>query len=123
MLGIVLILVLALMGGLIAYLGDKLGSKIGKKRLSLFGLRPHDTSVLMTIISGILVAAMTMGVLTVSSKEVRTALFGMKKLQEELQTLTASRDEAKRELTLSDERIEKAIVQNGARLILSLIHI
>lgn len=39
MLGIVLILVLALMGGLIAYLGDKLGSKIGKKRLSLFGLR------------------------------------------------------------------------------------
>lgn len=90
MLGIVLILVLALMGGLIAYLGDKLGSKIGKKRLSLFGLRPHDTSVLMTIISGILVAAMTMGVLTVSSKEVRTALFGMKKLQEELQTLTAS---------------------------------
>lgn len=31
MLGIVLIFVLALMGGLIAYLGDKLGSKIGKK--------------------------------------------------------------------------------------------
>ena len=29
-------------------------------------------------------------------------------------------DEAKRELTLSDERIEKAIIQNGA---LSLIHI
>ncbi|MFR8088813.1 MAG: topoisomerase, partial [Lachnospirales bacterium] len=27
-------------------------------------------------------------------------------------------DEAKRELTLSDERIEKAIVQNGARLII-----
>lgn len=37
--GITLILVLALMGGLIAYLGDKLGSKIGKKRLRLFGLR------------------------------------------------------------------------------------
>ena len=27
-------------------------------------------------------------------------------------------DEAKRELTLSDERIEKAIIQNGARLII-----
>ena len=27
-------------------------------------------------------------------------------------------DEAKRELTLSDERIEKAITQNGARLII-----
>ena len=95
------------MGGLIAYLGDKLGSKIGKKRLSLFGLRPHDTSVLMTIISGILVAAMTMGVLTVSSKEVRTALFGMKKLQEELQPLTASRDEAKRELSAQSTTIKE----------------
>ena len=27
-------------------------------------------------------------------------------------------DETKRELTLSDERIEKAITQNGARLII-----
>lgn len=113
MLGIVLILVLALMGGLIAYLGDKLGSKIGKKRLSLFGLRPHDTSVLMTIISGILVAAMTMGVLTVSRKEVRTALFGMKKLQEELQTLTASRDEAKRELSAQSTTIKELDRQIG----------
>ena len=94
MTGITLILVLALMGGLIAYLGDKLGSKIGKKRLRLFGLRPHDTSVVMTIVSGILVATLTITVLTIASKEVRTALFGMEKMRAEIASLTATRDKA-----------------------------
>lgn len=107
MLGVRLILILAVMGGLIAFLGDKLGSKIGKKRMRLFGLRPHDTSVLMTVVSGILVASVTMGVLTVTSKQVRTALFGMKKLQAELQTLTENREKANREISAQSETIQK----------------
>lgn len=105
--GITLILVLALMGGLIAYLGDKLGSKIGKKRLRLFGLRPHDTSVLMTILSGILVAALTITVLTISSKEVRTALFGMKKMRAEIASLTTARDQANQELSAQNAKIQE----------------
>lgn len=107
MTGITLILVLALMGGLIAYLGDKLGSKIGKKRLRLFGLRPHDTSVVMTIISGILVAALTITVLTVSSKEVRTALFGMKQMRREIASLTTARDQANQELSAQNAKIQE----------------
>lgn len=107
MTGVLLILVLAAMGGLIAYLGDKLGSKIGKKRLRLFGLRPHDTSVLMTIVSGILVATLTMGVLTAASKEVRTALFGMKKIQREIKSLTESRKKVSAELSAQNAKIEE----------------
>ena len=38
MFGIRLMFLLAVMGGLIAYIADKLGSKIGKKKLSVFGL-------------------------------------------------------------------------------------
>ncbi|WP_303816741.1 DUF3084 domain-containing protein [Acidaminococcus timonensis] len=105
--GFTLILVLALMGGLIAYLGDKLGSKIGKKRLRLFGLRPHDTSVVMTILSGILVAALTITVLTISSKEVRTALFGMKKMRAEIASLTTARDQANQELSAQNAKIQE----------------
>lgn len=105
--GITLILVLALMGGLIAYLGDKLGSKIGKKRLRLFGLRPHDTSVVMTILSGILVAALTITVLTIFSKEVRTALFGMKKMRAEIASLTTARDQANQELSAQNAKIQE----------------
>ena len=107
MTGITLILVLALMGGLIAYLGDKLGSKIGKKRLRLFGLRPHDTSVVMTIVSGMLVAALTITVLTIASKEVRTALFGMEKMRAEIASLTATRDKAHEELSAQSAKIEE----------------
>ena len=51
MLGIIIVLVLMVMGGLIAFLGDKIGSKVGKKRLTLFGLRPKYTSIIVTIIS------------------------------------------------------------------------
>ena len=107
MTGITLILVLSLMGGLIAYLGDKLGSKIGKKRLRLFGLRPHDTSVVMTIVSGMLVAALTITVLTIASKEVRTALFGMKQMRAEIASLTATRDKANEELSAQSAKIEE----------------
>ena len=49
MYGIVLIAVLVATGGIIAFIGDRLGTKIGKKRLSLFGLRPRYTSTIVTI--------------------------------------------------------------------------
>ena len=98
MFGLTLILVLAIMGGAIAFIGDKLGSKIGKKRLSIFGLRPYHTSVLMTVITGILIAAATLGVLAVTSKDVKTALFGMEKLKTELIALNKDKLTAQQEL-------------------------
>ena len=98
MFGLTLILVLAIMGGAIAFIGDKLGSKIGKKRLSIFGLRPYHTSVLMTVITGIMIAAATLGVLAVTSKDVKTALFGMEKLKTELIALNKDKLTAQQEL-------------------------
>lgn len=98
MFGLTLILVLAIMGGAIAFIGDKLGSKIGKKRLSIFGLRPYHTSVLMTVITGIMIAAATLGVLAITSKDVKTALFGMEKLKTELIALNNDKLTAQQEL-------------------------
>jgi uncharacterized protein (DUF3084 family) len=98
MFGIRLIVILAVMGGIIAYIADKLGSKIGKRRMSIFGLRPHDTSVVLTVLSGILIAACTIGVLSVSSQSARTALFGMDKLNKEMAALTEQRQAAEREV-------------------------
>lgn len=84
MYGIVLSLVLIVMGGAIAYIGDKLGSKVGKKKLSIFGLRPKYTSIIVTIITGILITSSTLGVLALTSKNVRVALFGMEKLNQQI---------------------------------------
>lgn len=72
-----LIVVLVLTGGVIAFIYDRLGSKVGKKKLSLFGLRPRHTSILVIIITGILITTVTFGILAIASKDVRTALFGM----------------------------------------------
>ena len=66
--GVKILVIIALMGGLIAYMGDKLGTKVGKRRMSLFGLRPKHTSIIVTIVTGLLVAAATVGVLTITSQ-------------------------------------------------------
>ncbi len=86
MYGIVLIAVLVATGGIIAFIGDRLGTKIGKKRLSLFGLRPRYTSTIVTIFTGFLITATTLGIMSVISRDVRTALFGMEQLNKDLQT-------------------------------------
>ena len=88
MYGLALIAIIAIMGGAIAYIGDKLGTKVGKKKLSMFGLRPKHTSIIVTIITGILISATTLGIMTAISWDVRTALFGMEELKEELVALT-----------------------------------
>lgn len=78
--GILLIAVLVITGGAIAFIGDRLGTKIGKKRLSIFGLRPRHTSIIITIFTGIVITTLTFGVMAAASENVRTALFGMEEL-------------------------------------------
>ena len=104
--GLTLIAILAVMGGFIAYIGDKLGTKVGKRRLSLFGLRPKYTSIIVTIITGVLIAASTLGVLSLASENVRTALFGMQALQAELHSLTNEVTAQNQELETSRAALE-----------------
>ena len=103
MYGIYLIAALVVSGGAIAFIGDRLGTKIGKKRLSIFGLRPRHTSNVITVITGILITGLTIGLLSLASKEVRTALFGLDELNASLET-------ARRELSLTAE--ELAAIRN-----------
>lgn len=115
MVGIRLIIIMAIVGGLIAYIADKMGSKIGKKRISLFGLRPKHTSILLTVLSGMIISTLTIGVVTISSESARTALFGMEKIQKELKSLNEEKATATQALNEAKEKVDK---QNG--LILEL---
>ena len=57
------------LGGMIAYFADRLGHRLGKKRLSLFGLRPRHTAEVITIGAGALIPFLTIvAILTVSSE-------------------------------------------------------
>ena len=101
-------LILIAMGGLIAFLGARIGSKVGKKRMTLFGLRPKYTSVIETIIYGILISFFTIAVLAVVNENVRVALFGLSNLQSEMQDLN-------QEIKVKNRELEKGKLQLEAR--------
>lgn len=107
MVGIRLIVIMAIVGGFIAYLADKMGSKIGKKKMSIFGLRPKHTSILLTVASGTIIAVLTIGVMAISSESARTALFGMDRLQRELRMLNAEKMNAGLALDAAKQKVEE----------------
>ena len=104
MYNLILIFTVLIISGLIAFVGDWVGFKIGKKRVTVFGLRPHFTAIFITIISGILIAIITVTILAISSNDVRTALFGMEELKEKLTYL--SREVGIRNVQLSNTKEE-----------------
>lgn len=108
MYGIVLIAALIVTGGAIAVIGDRVGSKVGKKKLSLFGLRPRHTSVIVTIVTGVLITTLTFAVLAAASENVRVALFGMEKLNEDMRDTQAKLDEAGQKLAAADKKQQEA---------------
>lgn len=123
-----MIIIMAIVGGLIAYIADKMGSKIGKKKMSVFGLRPKYTSILLTVISGTMIAVLTIGVMTIASQSARTALFGMEKLQQELKLLNEEKadaadalseaknkvDEQNQQISILDAKIKESTRENDA---------
>ena len=105
MYSVYLIGALVLTGGAIAFIGDRLGTKIGKKRLSILGLRPRHTSMIVTVLTGICITVLTFAVLAALSENVRTALFGMERLNAKM---TATQQElSMANLELSQARTEQ----------------
>ncbi|MBC8499266.1 MAG: DUF3084 domain-containing protein [Candidatus Atribacteria bacterium] len=111
MYSIILIFTLIVISGLIAFVGDWVGLKIGKKRITIFGLRPHHTAIFITIISGILIAIITVTILAISSNDVRTALFGMEELKEKLSYLSREVDLRNTQLSTTKEDLKKKTTQ------------
>lgn len=112
------IFVLVVISGVIAYLGDALGTMVGKKRLTVFGLRPRITALVVAISTGILITMLTLGVATFLSEDVRTALFSMDRirrdidqLQAEIRGLVDSRDRLEQEKKELFEDVERLTSQ------------
>lgn len=106
--GLYLIAVMIITGGAIAFIGDRIGTKVGKKRLSIFGLRPRHTSIIVTIVTGILITAISIGTLAIISKDVRTALFGMEELNATMYSTKIALAETINELTQAEQEIHRA---------------
>lgn len=107
-LGFYFIPILLLLSAVVAYIADKLGKKAGKKRLSIFGLRPKHTAIFMSISSGILIAAITIVVMLSLSQNARVALFGLQNLKEEISTLSKEKDNLINEKNSLQEEYNKS---------------
>jgi uncharacterized protein (DUF3084 family) len=68
---IAFLLLIVLVSGGIAYLADELGRKLGKKRLTIFKVRPRDTAKFGVVISGMVVSLLTIVLIVVLSSDVR----------------------------------------------------
>ena len=108
MTGWLLILALLALGGVLSTLGDRLGSLVGKARLSLLGMRPRRTAVLITVLTGSLISAISLGLMLLVSERLRTGLFELDRLEQRLQTSrleVARAEQGKRE---AQTRFEQA---------------
>jgi len=113
----VLIVATLVLGGLIAALGDRLGSKVGKARLRLFNLRPKQTAVVVTVVTGTLISASTLAILFTLSKSLRQGLFELddilakrRLVTEELQKVKKEKENIERHL--SSTLSQQTTVQN-----------
>ncbi|OUC12425.1 MAG: hypothetical protein B0A82_22505 [Alkalinema sp. CACIAM 70d] len=104
--GYILILAVLILGGVIATLGDRIGTRVGKARLSLFNLRPKKTAVVVTILTGILISASTLGILLVANRQFRDMILNFEVIQRRLRRANTDLDQAKAELGKTAEQKE-----------------
>ncbi|MGC8972421.1 MAG: DUF3084 domain-containing protein, partial [bacterium] len=55
-----LVLFLISISGIIALIGNYVGRRAGKKRISILGIRPYYTSMIITVLTGIIITAVTL---------------------------------------------------------------
>ncbi|QVV66868.1 DUF3084 domain-containing protein [Synechococcus sp. LA31] len=118
--GWLLILALLLLGGVLSTLGDRLGSKVGKARLSLLGMRPRRTAVVITVLTGSLISAISLGLMLLVSDRLRTGLFELDQLERRLRDGREDLERSQRELSAAEQdralaRTQLAMVEDQAQ--------
>lgn len=105
---------MVILGGVSAYVADVLGFKIGKKRISLYRMRPKHVAMVSVTIAGMLIPLITIGLVAALSSDVREWLGRGRTAIVELKEVAAERDRIKDE-SVRLER-EKASLSNKITL-------
>ena len=109
--GWVLIIALLVLGGVLSTLGDRLGSRVGKARLSLFNMRPRRTAVLITVLTGSLISALSLGLMLLVSRQLRVGLFELDGLQQKLQDSRRQLEQNRVALESAEDERREAMAQ------------
>ncbi len=86
MTGWLLVISLLILGGVLSTIGDRLGSRVGKARLTVFNLRPRSTAVLITVLTGSLISAFSFGFMLLVSRQLRVGIFELSDLEAKLKS-------------------------------------
>lgn len=104
-LGALLIPVLIVLSGAIALVGNAVGRNIGRRRLTLLGLRPRYTAQVITVATGMLITVTTLLVMLALSEEARVGLFRLSEVLSETRRLEQEirrQEERLKQLALGD---------------------
>ena len=82
--GVLTVAVIVILAGVIAYIGDRVGHKVGRRRLTIFNIRPRYTSTLIAVATGMIIALVITLVAIFASNEVKTAFFRLNAINAEI---------------------------------------
>jgi len=119
--GWLLILALLVLGGILSTLGDRLGTRVGKARLSIFKLRPKSTAVLITVFTGSIISAMSFAIMVAFNSQLRVGLFELEDIQAKI--TEREKDLKKLEKNLFALRSGDVVISSGQSLITKTIKI
>ena len=111
MTGFVLLFAVACLGGVIATVGDRIGMKVGKSRLSLFNLRPRQTATLVSVVTGMVASFSTLLLLIALDDQLRKGLFQLDDIQQELSEARTDLEETQAEKDSVESTLQTATQQ------------
>ena len=97
MTGFVLFFAVACLGGAIATIGDRIGMKVGKSRLSLFNLRPRQTATLVSVVTGMVASFATLTLLFLLDDQLRKGVFELDDIQQDLSEAQTDLEDTRQE--------------------------
>jgi len=108
-----LVVLLVVLAGVIAYAGDRLGTWVGRRRLTVFGARPKLTGQIVGVGAGIVIMLTTLAVLAAAFNNATQTLINAQRTADELANLRAQ--ERLLQVQLGDVRNELAALQGDLR--------
>ncbi|MGD9496326.1 MAG: DUF3084 domain-containing protein [Armatimonadota bacterium] len=104
---------LAALGALIAYVGDLVGAWLGKRRSTLFGMRPRRSARLIAAVIGAILPLIGLGVATLGSQYARIAVFQLRSVIQQREKLTGQVTELQRHVSEYERRVGAAEQRAG----------
>ncbi len=115
------ILLILILGGILSTLGDRLGTRVGKARLSIFKLRPKSTAVLITIFTGGIISAISFATIVAFDRDLRIGLFQLEDIREKI--TDREKELKKLEKNLYALRSGDVVISSGQSLVTRTIQL